>query len=412
MTKLTANNVKFTRSVGTTTVQAVPPLPTYTTATLLTSKSPPITQNSMEFGSTVAIHGNLMLVGSHRYNNYRGIAFLFDVSTGNLLHTFYNPNNVDNDNFSRYSLGLSDSYSVIGAYGVDTGGSGTGAVYVFDNSTGNLLHTFNGTNSGENFGWSVSISGNRIAVGSPAFSSYNGKVTIFEADSGNLITTFTNYRTGQENFGREVEIDGDYLIVGSYRADDFGVADSGKADIYHISTIATFVTTISNPNEYSTAKDDYFGSAVAIKGNYAMVAAPSEDSAAGFTSGAVYVYKTETGNWSDITLLHTIVNPNINTSATADGFSEWNAIGISGKYAVIGAHLEDTPAGNSGVVYLYDLTDASLVTTIMNPGTANTANNDNFGYSVSIDNDYIAIGARYEDGTISNEGKAYIYQLS
>ena len=110
------------------------------------------------------------------------------------------------------------------------------------------------------------------------------------------------------------------------------------------------------------------------------------------------------------------------------------SVAISGDWAVIGAYLEDPviqqPSGpygpgyysqsNGGAAYVYQRAgsttayytqgnwyfQARLTPTDLQP-------DDNFGYSVAIDGDYIIVGARGEDpGNISAAGSAYIFVRS
>ena len=92
------------------------------------------------------------------------------------------------DNFGR-SVAISGNYAVIGAYGEDdAGGTDSGKAYIFDATTGSLLHTLNNpnaysTSADDYFGTSVAISGNRVVVGAvcedDASSTDSGKVYLY-----------------------------------------------------------------------------------------------------------------------------------------------------------------------------------------------------------------------------------------
>ena len=55
-------------------------------------------------------------------------------------------------------------------------------------------------------------------------------------------------------------------------------------------TSASLLHTLHNPNAYGTSANDYFGWAVAISGNLAVIGARYEDDAGGTDSGKVYLY--------------------------------------------------------------------------------------------------------------------------
>jgi hypothetical protein len=92
--------------------------------------------------------------------------YLFDATTGNLLHSFRNPTPAAKDQFGR-SVAISGDKVLVGAQLDDAGARDSGAAYLFDAATGSFLHTFlNPTPArGDGFGGSVAISGNKVLVG-------------------------------------------------------------------------------------------------------------------------------------------------------------------------------------------------------------------------------------------------------
>ena len=89
------------------------------------------------------------------------------------IQTYNNPNAYGTsatDQFG-YSVAISGNYAVVGAYGEDdAGGFESGKAYIFDVTTGSLLHTLHnpnayGTQVDDWFGYPVAISGNRVVVG-------------------------------------------------------------------------------------------------------------------------------------------------------------------------------------------------------------------------------------------------------
>ena len=73
--------------------------------------------------------------------------------------------------------------------------------------------------------------------------------------------------------------------------------------------------TLNNPNAYGTSANDWFGEAVAISGNYAIVGAYGEGDAGGTYSGKAYIFDVTTGS-----LLHTLHNPNAYGTSAYDYF--------------------------------------------------------------------------------------------
>ena len=261
------------------------------------------------FGQSVAISGNRVVVGAYCEGDaggtYSGKAYIFDATTGSLLHTLHNPNaygTSDNDYFGT-SVAISGNLAVVGAYCEgDAGGTYSGKAYIFDATTGSLLHTLSnpnayGTSADDIFGFSVAISGNYAIIGASgegdADGTYSGKAYIFDATTGSLLRTLDNpnaYGTSaSDNFGQSVAISGNLAIVGAYCEGDAGGTYSGKAYIFDATT-GSLLRTLNNPNSYSTSDYDYFGQSVAISGTNVIVGAYGEGDASGPDAGKVYLY--------------------------------------------------------------------------------------------------------------------------
>jgi len=67
-----------------------------------------------------------------------------------------------------------------------------------------------------------------------------------------------------------------------------GELQSPQTTVY---TTATKTFTLDNPNAFSTALGDWFGWAVSISGNYAIVSAYQEDDANGNSSSKAYIFE-------------------------------------------------------------------------------------------------------------------------
>ena len=270
-----------------------------------------------------------------------------------------------------------------------------------------------GTSDSDSFGSSVATDGNYAIVGAPyegdAGGYYSGKAYIFDATTGSLLHTLHNPNaygpSATDQFGFSVAISGNYAVVGAYGEGDAGGYYSGKAYIFDVTT-GSLLHTLHSPNAYGTSDSDYFGYSVAISGNYAVVGAHGEKDAGGTNSGKAYIFDATTGS-----LLHTLHNPNAYGPSATDQFGY--SVAISGNRVVVGAWYEDdAPSNDSGKVYIFDATTGSLLHTLHNPNAYDTSASDNFGSAVSISGNYAVVGAYGEDdagGTYS--GKAYVYQI-
>jgi len=352
---------------------------------------------------------------------YGNISPIFYEAFG-LLHTLDNPNDYgtsENDRFGQTVAISGDKCIVSAHYEDDAGGTNSGKAYIFDVTTGNLLHTLDdpnvyGTSEYDQFGISVSISGDKCIVGAhcedEATHSTSGKAYIFDITNGSLLHTLDNpnaYGTSAgDYFGYSVAISGDKCIVGVRYEDDAGGSSSGKAYIFDVTT-GNLLHTLDNPNAYGTSAGDYFGYSVAISGDKCIVSATGEDDAGGAQSGKAYIFDMTTGN-----LLHTLDNPNDYGGSANDLFGI--AVTVSENTCIVGASGEDSVAGTySGKAYIFDVTTGNLLHTLDNPNPYGTSYGDTFGYSVAISGNKCIIGAGGEDDADGDQsGKAYIFDVT
>lgn len=103
--------------------------------------------------------------------------------------------------------------------------------------------------------------------------------------TGSLLWALNNPTpVNSDQFGWSVSISGNHAIVSAYQ-DDTGASDAGSAYIYDVTT-GSLLWTLNNP---TPATSDRFGYSVAISGNYAIVGAWGDEAGAG-DSGAAYIY--------------------------------------------------------------------------------------------------------------------------
>ena len=198
-----------------------------------------------QFGISLAMNarGNVLAVGENRISGSNGISGAVYIFTGNgNKWTQYNkiykpassPLNLSDtgDNNFGFSIAMNNSGNkiIIGA----PNESLTGRAYIFTgDSYGNknwiLNDTINPTitnnaNSGDIFGYSVSInsSGNILAIGAPGFTNGNGLCAIIKQDqpnSGIFLFTGNPEISGLFGFSTALNSSGNILFVGSPFAD-------------------------------------------------------------------------------------------------------------------------------------------------------------------------------------------------
>jgi outer membrane protein assembly factor BamB len=343
------------------------------------------------FGYSVGISGNTAIVGA--YKDEAGSAYLFDVTTGMQLAK------LDQRGYRRYdyfgvSVGINGNTAIVGADGDDERGSSSGAAYLFDVATGNLLFKLKASDAAteDNFGSSVAISGNRAIVGAHLDDdkgSSSGSVYLFDVTTGQqLFKLNASDAAAGDQFGKSVAISGNKAIVGSWCD---GASCSGSAYLFDVTTGMQIAKLTANDG----AAADRFGNSVAISGNIAIVGAVLNDDG-GNSSGSAYVFDVSTG-----VQLYKLT---ASDDAAGDRFGQ--SVAISGNTAIIGAYQSDGPTNLSGSAYLFDVTTGSQIAKL----TASDADTfDNFGFSVAISGNKAIVGAYGDDDDGLASGSAYLF---
>jgi hypothetical protein len=116
----------------------------------------------------------------------------------------------------------------------------------------------------------------------------------------------------------------------------------------------------------------------------------------------VKVFNSDTG-----ALLHVLVNP---SPDSGDSFG--NSVAMSGTRIVVGAPSDNTGASGAGGVYVYDLSSATPTTPVFTIPNPNPMGEDQFGFSLAIDGDNVAVGAVFQDSGATDTGCVYVFDLS
>lgn len=373
---------------------------------------------------------------------------------------------LDKDEFDQFgsSVSISKNRLIVGAWRGDSAGIVSGAAYVFrrdDNETPNnpsddfwveedKLVALDAT-SGDLFGWSVSISGDHAVVGARfhTFPDRSGSAYVFRHDDNETPSDASDDFWVQEDrlkasdaapgdeFGNSVSIDGDRIIVGAFEDDDACFdnpdpnCDSGSAYVFRRSDNGTPTDPTDDfwvQKDKLTALDavpgDNFGFSVSISGDRAVVGAWHDD-IAGTDSGSAYVFRhDDNGTATDPSDDFWVFEDQLIAldAAARDNFGV--SVSISGDRAVAGAWLDDDVGNLSGSAYVFRRDDNG---TFLDPSddfwvqedkliASDGAAGDEFGKSVSIAGDRLAVGAYETDdacpeGTDPNcdSGSAYVF---
>ncbi len=205
------------------------------------------------------------------------------------------------------------------------------------------------------FGVSVGVSGDVVVVGSWfdwATANAAGSVYVFRHDGVAWVEEAkllpADLGIG-DNFGWTVDISGDTLVAGAPGDDDSG-AQSGSAYIFHFDGTQWVEEAKLLPP--AGAPHEYFGYAASISGDTAVVGAHF-NGANGQQAGLVYVYQFNGTDW--------VLQAELLASDGAAGDYLGRAVGISGTTIVAGAPRDDDQGTQSGSVYVFDSCPAGAV---------------------------------------------------
>jgi hypothetical protein len=249
---------------------------------------------------------------------------------------------------------------------------------------------------------------------------------------------------GGDFFGYAVAISGDIMAVGATAEASSATGINGdqtKNDRGGSGAVYVFVRDGMTWKQEAylkasnTDSNDQFGTAIALDGNTLVVGSPNEDSKTNIigglendegsqNSGAVYVFvRNAAGTWSQQAYIKASNN------GANDNFG--TAVAISGNTIAVGAPAEDGGTnGVNGDQSSNGITDSGAVYVYFRSGTtwkhqayikaSNTDSTDQFGASVALLGDTLAVGATDEDSNttgidpVSNEsafeaGAAYVF---
>jgi hypothetical protein len=312
------------------------------------------------------------------------------------------PDGSADDRFGS-AVAMDYPYLVVGAPGVS---SDQGAAYIYEWDGAAWLHKKTLTAADgvadDEFGFSVSISGNRVAVGAPGADFYSGAAYVFGGSGDDwvpLVGAAGRVPTGaiadlsNATFGHAVSISGDYLLVGApFYAD--GGANGGAWIFYKDHNLVPD----SWAKQFDLQDADMAGWAVHLSGDTAFVCHGEYNG----EEGEVRTYTRSGVSWNDGFIIRS-------PSPTA---GEKFGAALSGDADLLAV------GGNKDVAYLFSRSGSnwSPVTTCSGE---DTESGDLFGRAVALDTffpdpankqdeaTFLFAGAR--DAGSSAEGAGYIF---
>lgn len=203
-----------------------------------------------------------------------------------------------------------------------------------------------------------------------------------------------------DNLGISLAVSDTFMIAGAWFEDhdengDNRISESGSAYIYKLNAAGQWeeIQKLASPNR---DRSDYYGFAVDIDGDLAVVGSYNEDTNVGGNVGRAYVYRRDPGDqW--------VLEDTLEAADAAIGDVFGKAVALSGDYALIGSpqNQTDENSANSlagaGAAYLFKRDANQSWSQIAKLVPQDRAIGDAFGASVALDGFSLLICALEKD---------------
>jgi cysteine-rich repeat protein len=369
------------------------------------------------FGSSVAIEGNVAIVGAFKdntYGNYDGAVYIFgfDGIGWNEEQAIYGPS--DSYNYFGRDVSIDGDSFVVGSNRGDYDeNSNVGVVYYYE-FNGNIWEevatlTASVMEANSDFGTSVDIDGNVIVVGAPGkeVNGNNNAGAVYVFRWNGFLWQEEDILTGSDidsgdDFGYSVAVEDDLIVVGA-PDDDSGYND-GNAYVFRYDE-ANWIQEARLLNNHGNTNDK-MGFSIGIENSVVFVGETQGDKSQSNT-GIVNVYEFDGSNWNEVQELE----PSDGVGGS-DGAGEEFGHDVSafGDIVLVGSRkMNNNGVTTAGAGYIYKKVGNDWVE-IQKLTALNMEQGDMFGWSVATHNDKAIVGAFADDDFGENSGSAYIFE--
>ncbi len=340
-----------------------------------------------EFGTAVAVSGNLAVIGVPQKNNGQGVFYVFSQSgsawTQQAEMTASDATGADN--FGN-AIAVSGETALIAS---PTKDSLRGAVYVFVRSitdgtwSQQAKLTLPGAASGTAFGEAISLSGDTAVIGASGAAYVYVRSGTTWTQQAKLIGSDT---VPSDIFGFAVAVDGDTAVVTAFQA------DSARGAAYVFVRNGANWTQQAKLTASDAAVNDLVGRAVSLNGDTVLLGTSFQNK---FQGGA-YVFVRSGATWTQ--------QAKLTASDAASGDNFGFSLSVSGDTAIVGAYNK---SGAEGAAYVFVRANGNWTqqTKLL---ASDAKAGQVFGIAVSIDGDLAVVGANRADG----HGAAYVFARS
>ena len=372
------------------------------------------------FGISVAVDGSTAVVGARTNgpNSSQGAAYVFVESGGTWSQQaeLTASDGAALDQFGQ-SVAVSGNTIVVGAPhhpflppGNGPAGNGLGVAYVFVENGGAWsqqaeLKASDGA-AGENFGYSVAVSGSTAVVGAPdhmvGSNQDQGAAYVF-APSGGTWTQQAELTASDgaasDQFGWSVAVSGSTAVVG---APGHWVGSNGLGAAYVFVRSGTTWGQQAELTASDGVANDEFGSSVAVDGNTAVAGAPGHMVGLNVAQGAAYVFLQGGTAWKQ--------QAELVASDGAAGDYLGSSVAVSGSTAIAGTWLHTVGSNvEQGAAYVFGPSGGTW-TQQAELTASDGARYNGFGVSVAVSGSTAVAGApSHEVGSNGAQGAAYVF---
>lgn len=371
------------------------------------------------FGISVALSGDTALVGAEHdqvgANALQGSVYVF-VRSGQTwtLQAHLTASDGAAGDYFGYFVALAGDTALVGAPRDDIGSSeDQGSTYVFVRSgtvwTQQSQLTASDGAANDWFGSSAALSGDgdTALIGAPpdlVGGNYDqGSAYVFVRSGsfwGEQAQLAGSDGEPSDNFGYSVALSGNTALVGA-DLDNVG-ANTWQGSAYVFTRGGVGWSLQQKLTGSDGGSNDYFGRAVALAGDTALVAAPGHTVGANPGQGSVYVFVRSGTSWSQQAEL---TAPD---GAPYDSFG--SSVALSGDTALVGAMADQVGVSDEqGSAYVF-IRSGTTWTQQAHLTASDGAARDWFGYSVALVGDTALVGAMLDDEMFKiNQGSAYVF---
>ena len=408
------------------------------------------------FSSAIALSGNRAIIGAEN-NNFdasggnlvqdAGAAYIVELENGQWVQK---AKLVANDRGQQHyfgrAAGISGNYAVVGAFWCNTDATGAnpiehaGAAYIFELENGQWVQKAKLVDPERSqngmFGYHVAILGDYAIIGaSNNHTDVNGNnplagsgaALVYHREANGQWVKVTKLvasdrKTGN-SFGYSIAMNGNTAVIGSeYNSTDAtgnnAVIAAGAAYVFERQPNGQWlqkVKLVANDR----AANAYFGSSVAIDGNYIGVGSPfnATDLANGNSlkdAGAAYVFEKQNNQWVQVS--------KVIASDRAQGDRFGMSVGISGDKLAVGAPSAQldvngsNPLGDAGAAYIYQRQPNGLWSQTEKVQAADRTTYNFYGQTCAFVDQNLLVGAYYNSTNASNQqfqqGSGSVYYLT